>query len=110
MKNNLIALNENELSEVTGGVNLKEIRDTAIIATCTTVGSVLGDISSSFITTGINVIGHHCEILEDDSAGLYYLDKHGRKKLLIGHVVGLTAGAAAGAAVGKKIVDFLNKK
>ena len=82
MKNNLIALNENELNEVTGGVNLKEVRDTAIIATCTTVGSVLGDIASTFITTGINVVGHHCEILEDNSAELYLLDKHGRKKII----------------------------
>lgn len=110
MKNNLIALNENELNEVTGGVNLKEVRDTAIIATCTTVGSVLGDIASTFITTGINVVGHHCEILEDNNAELYLLDKHGRKKLLIGHVIGLTAGAAAGATVGKAIVNFLNRK
>ena len=43
MEKNLTVLNENELNEVTGGINLKGVRDTAIIATCATVGSVLGD-------------------------------------------------------------------
>lgn len=110
MKNNLTALNETELNKVTGGVNLKGIRDTAIIATCATVGSLLGDLGSSTITTGINIKNNHCMVTKFCNTPLVLIDERGSKNLVVSHVVGLTVGAAAGAVVGKKIVDSLNKK
>ena len=110
MKNNLTSLNETELNEVTGGVNLKGIRDTAIIATCTSVGSLLGDVGSSTIATEINIKNNHYMVSEVCDTPLILIDERGSKNLIISHVAGLTVGAAAGATIGNKIVNALNKK
>lgn len=110
MKNNLIALNENELNEVTGGVNLKEIRNTAIIAACATIGSVVGDTLSSSCTLYINRKTGHSKIIEVQNQKMVKMDNICLGTVLVSKAVGLTAGAAAGAAVGKTIVNFLNRK
>lgn len=110
MGNNLTALTENELNEVTGGINLKGIRDTAIIATCTAIGSTLGSVGSSILVTKINLKKDYCKVVELDNTPVYLLNKNGRRNLVIGQVAGVASGAAIGATVGKKIIDFLNKK
>ena len=110
MGNDLIALNENELSEVAGGVNLKGIRDTAIIAACATVGSVLGDTLSSSCALYINSKTKHSQIIEVQNQGMVKMDNTCLGTILVSKAVGLTAGAAAGATVGKAIVNFLNRK
>lgn len=110
MKNSLKVLAANKLSNVTGGVSLKEIRDTAIMATCTTIGLILGNTGAYVITTGINIENNHCKLSEVGDKSMIITDKRGDRNLLIGQLAGVTVGAAAGAAIGKKIVNALNKK
>lgn len=110
MEKNLTVLNENELNEVTGGINLKGVRDTAIIAACATVGSVLGDTISSSCALYINHKTGHSQIIKVQNQEMVKMDNTCLGTILVSRVVGLTAGAAAGATVGKAIVNFLNKK
>ena len=110
MEKILTPLTENELWNVAGGVDLKKLRDMAIIDACTIAGSVAGIASWTCLANEINKKTDHARTLELYGTKTSLMDETAAKRLALGQFVGLSMGATSGLCLGKKIVEHLNKK
>lgn len=110
MEKILTPLTENELCNVAGGVDLKKLRDMAIIDACTIAGSVAGIASWTCLANEINKKTDHARTLELYGTETSLMDETGAKRLALGQFVGLAMGATSGLCLGKEIVEHLNKK